>query len=68
MRVGIAFGCYCPLHQGHLDVIMRAKKENDITVEEARSQMEQYLVGAVVGFYYIDNRWLEDRHTNHLRW
>ena len=20
MRVGIAFGCYCPLHQGHLDV------------------------------------------------
>lgn len=31
MRVGIAFGCYCPLHQGHLDVIMRAKKENDLT-------------------------------------
>lgn len=24
--------------------------------------------GAVVGFYYIDNRWLEDRHTNHRRW
>lgn len=104
MRVGITFGCYCPLHQGHLDVIMRAKKENDLTfvfvcgydndrggdvlplikryriianylkddcvvvgkiddtqlgldesmsdsnwkiwVEEARSQMEQYLVGA----------------------
>lgn len=31
MRVGITFGCYCPLHQGHLDVIMRAKKENDLT-------------------------------------
>lgn len=29
MKVGIAFGCYCPLHQGHLDTIMRAKKEND---------------------------------------
>ena len=29
--IGICFGCYTPLHQGHLDVIMRAKKENDIT-------------------------------------
>lgn len=29
MKIGIAFGGYCPLHQGHLDVIMRAKKEND---------------------------------------
>lgn len=24
--------------------------------------------GAVVGFYYIDNGWLEDRHTNHRGW
>ena len=31
MRVGICFGGYCPLHQGHLDVIMKAKKENDLT-------------------------------------
>lgn len=31
MRIGITFGGYCPLHQGHLDVIMRAKKENDLT-------------------------------------
>lgn len=30
MKIGICFGGYCPLHQGHMDVIMRAKKENDI--------------------------------------
>jgi NadR type nicotinamide-nucleotide adenylyltransferase len=30
MKVGITFGGYCPMHQGHLDLIMRAKKENDI--------------------------------------
>lgn len=29
MKIGICFGGYCPLHQGHLDVIMKAKKEND---------------------------------------
>lgn len=27
--IGIVFGTYAPMHQGHLDVIMRAKKEND---------------------------------------
>lgn len=27
--VGIVFGTFAPLHQGHLDVIMRAKKECD---------------------------------------
>lgn len=31
MKIGITFGGYCPLHQGHLDLIMRAKKENDLT-------------------------------------
>lgn len=30
MKIGITFGGFCPLHQGHLDLIMRAKKENDI--------------------------------------
>ena len=29
MTVGITFGGYCPMHQGHLDLIMKAKKEND---------------------------------------
>lgn len=29
-KVGICFGGYCPLHQGHMDVIMKAKKENDV--------------------------------------
>ena len=29
-NIGICFGGYCPLHQGHLDLIMAAKKENDI--------------------------------------
>lgn len=27
--IGIVFGSFAPLHQGHLDCIMRAKKEND---------------------------------------
>lgn len=29
MKIGIVFGAYCPMHQGHLDVIFRAKKECD---------------------------------------
>lgn len=27
--IGIVFGTFAPMHQGHLDLIMRAKKEND---------------------------------------
>ena len=30
MKVGITFGGYCPMHTGHPDLIMRAKKENDL--------------------------------------
>lgn len=31
-KIGIVFGCYAPMHQGHLDVIFRAKKECDAGV------------------------------------
>lgn len=31
MNVGICFGGYCPLHRGHLDLIMKSKKLNDMT-------------------------------------
>lgn len=29
MKIGICFGGYIPLHQGHMDVIMKAKKQTD---------------------------------------
>ena len=29
MKIGICFGGYCPMHRGHLDSIMEAKKTND---------------------------------------
>lgn len=28
-NIGVVFGSFAPLHQGHLDLIMRAKKESD---------------------------------------
>ena len=31
MEIGICFGGYSPMHQGHLDLIMKAKKLNDFT-------------------------------------
>ena len=30
--IGIVFGCYAPMHQGHLDVLFKAKKECDRVV------------------------------------
>ena len=27
--IGIVFGSFCPLHQGHIEMIMRARNEND---------------------------------------
>lgn len=29
--IGVTFGCYCPLHQGHMNLIMKAKRENDLS-------------------------------------
>ena len=29
MKIGITFGGYCPMHQGHLDLIMKAKEDKD---------------------------------------
>ena len=34
MKVGITFGGYCPMHQGHLDLIMKAKKEIEMQINE----------------------------------
>ena len=31
MRIGVCFGGYSPMHQGHLDLIMKSKKLNDLT-------------------------------------
>lgn len=31
MRIGVCFGGYSPMHQGHLDLIMKSKKLNDKT-------------------------------------
>lgn len=31
-KFGICFGGYSPLHQGHLDIIMKAKKQCDLTL------------------------------------
>lgn len=29
MKIGMVLGCFAPLHKGHMELIMRAKKEND---------------------------------------
>lgn len=30
LKIGICCGGFCPMHQGHLDILMNAKKENDV--------------------------------------
>lgn len=32
MRIGITFGCFIPLHEGHLSLIDKSLEENDITI------------------------------------
>lgn len=47
--VGVVFGTFAPLHQGHLDIIMRAKKENDGGVLVICCGDEYEDKGAVIG-------------------
>ena len=28
-NIGVVFGSFAPLHEGHLDMILKAKREND---------------------------------------
>ena len=32
MNIGITFGCFIPLHKGHLSMINKSLKENDLTI------------------------------------
>lgn len=32
MRVGITFGCFIPLHKGHISMIAKSRKNDDITI------------------------------------
>lgn len=32
MNIGITFGCFIPLHKGHLSMIDRSIKENQLTI------------------------------------
>ena len=64
MKIGICFGCYSPLHQGHLDVIMKAKKENDTTFVfvcgyDGQTRGEDYNLPLLKRYRIIKN-YLED--------
>lgn len=53
--VGIVFGTFAPMHQGHLDVIMRAKKENDagcIVIVDGRDNDRGAQVGMPLNLRY----------------
>ena len=45
MTLGVTFGCYCPLHRGHLDLIYAAKK-----------QCERTLVLVCGSSFYVNDR------------
>lgn len=32
MKVGIVFGCFIPLHHGHMKLVSRSRVENDVTI------------------------------------
>lgn len=64
MNIGVCFGGYCPLHRGHLDLIMESKKKNDLTHVivcgydgDPRGQLEGL---SLIKKYRIVKNYLED--------
>ena len=69
MKVGIAFGCYAPMHQGHLDVIFKAKKECEagviiIVCGSDDDRGVSYNMPLVKRYEYIKNFFKDDELVN----